>query len=74
MFRRLRYLAALLALAILLFAPPVALAQCSMCRANAAATGSKGMRSINTGIFILMVPTISLMAVIAVVAYRRRDR
>jgi hypothetical protein len=61
--------------AMFLFAfPAVGLAQCSMCRANAAATGSKGMRSMNTGILILMVPTISVMGAIAVVAYRRRDK
>jgi len=47
-------------------------AQCSMCYQNAAASGPQGMRALNLGILLLIVPVASIIAGISVVTYRHR--
>lgn len=50
-------------------------AQCSMCSATVAnsAEGQQAARSINAGILVLLVPPVSMMCLIFVVAVRRRN-
>jgi hypothetical protein len=47
-------------------------AQCSMCYQNAAASSPQGIRALNLGILLLIVPVASIIAGISVVTYRHR--
>ncbi|MBI2822777.1 MAG: hypothetical protein HYX74_11195 [Acidobacteria bacterium] len=62
-----------LAVALALVMAPPALAQCSMCRTSLSVTGDRGMRALNVGVLMLLVPTVAMMAGIGIVIYRRRD-
>ena len=50
-----------------------AAAQCIMCYASAAGTGSRGIRALQIGILVLLLPTLALGAGILWLAYRRRN-
>lgn len=72
--RRKEILMLVLALALLVGGSSSPLfAQCSMCYQNAAAQGAKGIRALNLGIVILLVPPLAIAACITRVAYRHRD-
>ena len=58
--------------AFFLNAAPAA-AQCIMCYASAAGAGSRGIRAIQIGILVLLVPTLTIGAGVLWVAYRRRN-
>ena len=60
-------------LVLALALPAAAAAQCSMCRENAKALDARAMRSINAGIYILMVPPLFVVGGIFFAAWRRRD-
>ena len=59
-FNRLLALALTVAVFVLNAAP--AAAQCIMCYASAAGTGSRGIRALQIGILVLLVPTLALGA------------
>ena len=61
-----------LLVALVIAAVPLG-AQCAMCYQNAAASGAQGIRALNLGILFLIVPVVSIITGIAVVAYRYRD-
>ena len=64
-----------LALAVATFflnAAPAA-AQCVMCWASAAGAGSRGIRALQIGILVLLVPTLALGGGVLWLAYRRRN-
>ncbi|MBI3940181.1 MAG: hypothetical protein HY315_05055 [Acidobacteria bacterium] len=61
-----------LLLASFAIALPMAQGQCAMCRANLSAV-TRGMRSMNAGILMLLVPTVAILGGIGLVVYRRRD-
>ena len=63
---------ALTVAAFFLSAAPAA-AQCIMCYASAAGTGSRGIRALQIGILVLLVPTLALGAGVLWLAYRRRN-
>jgi hypothetical protein len=66
--------AALMACAILC-APGGAAAQgCALCYTQAAASGSHFIQALRSGILILAVPPLALLAAIAVLAWRKRDQ
>ena len=46
--------------------------QCAMCYQTAAAQGPQGIRAMNLGILFLIVPLVSIISCITVVAYRHR--
>ena len=48
-------------------------AQCAMCYQNAAAQGARGMRALNLGILILLLPPLAIAGCITRLAYRYRD-
>ena len=50
-----------------------AAAQCIMCYASAAGSGGRGIRALQIGIFVLLVPTLTLFAAVLWITYRRRD-
>ena len=70
-FNRLSALA-LTVVAFFLNAAP-AEAQCIMCYASAAGTGSRGIRALQIGILVLLVPTLAIGAGVLWLAYRRRN-
>ena len=49
------------------------LGQCAMCYQTDAAQGPKAMQALNLGILLLIVPVVSIIGCISVVAYRYRD-
>jgi hypothetical protein len=62
----------LLAIAAALLAPAAAVAQgCAMCAQNAAATGAEGARALNTGILVLLLPTLGIFGGLFVLILRR---
>ena len=61
----------LLLVALLLAPAAPLLAQCAMCRENAAA--ADGGKAINLGIFVLLIPTLSLFVGVLAFALARRD-
>lgn len=66
-------LGALLALVCVLFAAGPLFAQCAMCYQNAAAQSAQGMRALNLGILVLLLPPAAIAACIARAAYRCRE-
>ena len=56
----------------LLTAAPAA-AQCIMCYASAAGSGGRGIRALQIGIFVLLAPTLTILAAVVWITYRRRD-
>ncbi|MBI3695919.1 MAG: hypothetical protein HY238_13900 [Acidobacteria bacterium] len=46
--------------------------QCAMCYQTAAAQGPRGIRAMNLGILLLIVPVVSIISCITVVTYRHR--
>jgi hypothetical protein len=67
--------AVLLAAAAHLLAAAPAAAQCIMCYASAAGSGNRGIRTIQIGILILMIPTVAFIAgLVWMVVRRRNDR
>jgi len=63
-------------LGALLFAvtAPGAWAQgCAMCYQNAAASGPQGVKALQHGILVLLVPTLSMFVGLLTLVYRRRD-
>ncbi|MGH9786583.1 MAG: hypothetical protein ACRD88_20630 [Terriglobia bacterium] len=50
-----------------------AAAQCIMCYASAAGSGGRGIRALQIGIFVLLVPTLTMLAAVVWITYRRRD-
>ena len=50
-----------------------AAAQCIMCYASAAGSGGRGIRALQIGIFVLLVPTLTMLAGVVWITYRRRD-
>ena len=50
-----------------------AAAQCVMCQRTAQAQMAARAGVLNTGIFLLMVPTLALMAGFVLLAWKRRD-
>jgi hypothetical protein len=47
--------------------------QCAMCYQTAAGQSVQGMRALNLGILILLVPPLAIIGGIAWVAYRKRE-
>ena len=67
-------LAAIAALALLLFAALPALSQCAMCSTGAHAAGAKAEQSLLHGVFVLLVPPVGMMAgLIGFAFYHRRN-
>ena len=61
-------------LAAFWFTPVAVYAQgCAMCYASAAAQSAQGIRALNLGILILLIPTVVIFGGIFLVTYRRRD-
>jgi heme/copper-type cytochrome/quinol oxidase subunit 2 len=58
-------------LAAALLAPAAAAQGCAMCAQNAAAAGPEGARAINTGILILLLPTLGIFGGLFVLIVRR---
>ena len=50
-----------------------ALAQCSMCYTTAAAQGAEGIRALNIGIIVLLIPPVTIMGGILLYAFRCRN-
>ena len=50
-----------------------AMAQCFLCYSSAAASGSRGIRALQIGILVLLVPTLTLLAGILLYTFRRRN-
>ena len=48
-------------------------AQCAMCYQNAAAQGARGIRALNFGILILLLPPLAIAGCITRLAYRYRS-
>jgi hypothetical protein len=46
---------------------------CAMCYQSAAASGSRSIRALRSGIFILMVPPFLICVGVSYLAYRRRN-
>lgn len=61
----------LLSFAAALLAPAAAAQGCAMCAQNAAATGPEGARAINTGILVLLLPTLGIFGGLFVLIVRR---
>jgi hypothetical protein len=54
--------------------PASAFAQgCAMCYQSAAASGSRSIRALRTGIFVLMVPPFFICVGVSYLVYRRRN-
>ena len=47
---------------------------CAMCYQSAAASGPRSIQALKSGILILMLPPVLITAVIAYLAYRKRDK
>lgn len=62
-----------LAGALYLLTSAPAAAQCIMCYASAAGSGGRGIRALQIGIFVLLVPTLTIFASVLWITYRRRD-
>ena len=72
---RLRSWLAALGLTVAMFflnAAPAA-AQCFICYTSAAGAGSQGIRALKIGILVLLVPTLTMLAGVLWLAYRRRN-
>ena len=55
--------------------PGAALAQgCAMCYSDAAAQNQAGIRALQHGILVLLIPSVLMFLAIFAVAYRRRDQ
>ncbi|MGH9450362.1 MAG: hypothetical protein ACRD11_07440 [Terriglobia bacterium] len=53
----------------------VSIAQgCAMCYQDAAAQTAAGIRALQHGILVLLIPSLALFAAVFVLAYRRRNR
>jgi hypothetical protein len=66
---------AVLSTLILAFTVSSAVAQgCAMCYQNAAASGAAGRAALRHGIFVLLLPAVSLFLGVFVLIYRRRNR
>ena len=50
-----------------------AAAQCILCYSSAAGSGGRGIRALQIGILVLLVPTLTFMAGLLWIAYRRRN-
>ena len=50
----------------------LALAQCAMCKAAAAAAGSNAADTLNLAILVLLIPPVTIFCAIFIVAYRHR--
>lgn len=50
-----------------------AMAQCVLCYSSAAASGSRGIRALQIGILVLLVPTLTFLAGVLLYAFRRRN-
>jgi hypothetical protein len=61
------------ALAVAVVSARTAAAQCIMCYMNASSTGDRGIRALQHGILILIVPTLLAFAGLFLLAYRRRN-
>ena len=59
--------------ALFLYAPGVFAQGCAMCYQNAAAAGPQGREALRHGIFILLLPTLSLFLGIFGLLYSRRN-
>lgn len=68
-----KWLAAILLTAVVHFqtAAPAA-AQCIMCYMGASGSGARGIRAIQIGILILMIPTVAIMTGLVYTVIRRR--
>jgi hypothetical protein len=72
--RRLKAIARLMLMVALVAIPASLGAQsCAMCYQNAAASGPRTIRAINTGILILMFPPAVITFGIFYLAYKKRD-
>jgi hypothetical protein len=61
-------------LALFVFLAPQAAAQgCAMCYQSAAATGAQGREVLRHGIFVLLLPSLSLFIGIFALIYKRRN-
>jgi hypothetical protein len=56
-----------------LLAPHAAAQGCAMCYQNASAAGAQGREALRHGIFVLLLPTLSLFVGILALIYRRRN-
>jgi hypothetical protein len=52
---------------------PAFLLQCAMCYQAAASQGAQARHALNLGILLLILPVVSIIGCISVVAYRYRD-
>jgi hypothetical protein len=50
-----------------------AAAQCILCYVSAAGSGGRGIRALQIGILVLLVPTLAILATLVWMTYRRRD-
>jgi len=50
-----------------------AAAQCILCYSSAAGAGGRGIRALQIGILVLLIPTLAILAGVLWVAYRRRN-
>jgi hypothetical protein len=70
-----RWTTAAFAIALWIALPLDAAAQgCSMCAQNASAAGSSGIRAIEAGIYVLLVPLLLILGGIVVLTLRSRNR
>jgi hypothetical protein len=64
-----------LALAVLLFTPPLAQAQgCALCYTQAASSGSRMIQALRSGILLLIVPPTLMSIGVVFVAYAKRNQ
>jgi hypothetical protein len=71
-----KFRAAILAAALLLWASPASSQACSMCYSTAKATSSDGQRAITRGVVVLLFPAVGFMTLGVWMAFRyagRRD-
>ncbi len=60
-------------MALVLLGAAAAAAQCAMCYQNAASQDSRALAALNSGILLLLVPPVAIMAGIFFRAFRHRN-
>ena len=68
-----RFMGALLVLAVLLASAPAASAQCAMCANAASAQQAEARKALNIGIAALVMPTLLLIGGFVFLSYSRRN-
>jgi len=65
---------ALVALAVVSFAPQAFCQNCALCYTQAASSGSRMIEALRSGILVLIVPPTLMWLVIAAIAYSKRNQ